>query len=101
MQLLTVYKFAQNSADYAILGGSSKIAAMLLTYPFQVDELIIHCINFLFFLNLFADLITCVFCGFVFSGYSCSIAGTFHVQNLCICGCQIFGISIFETHKLF
>ncbi|ESR38845.1 Folate transporter 1 [Citrus sinensis] len=25
-----------NSADYAILGGSSKIAAMLLTYPFQV-----------------------------------------------------------------
>lgn len=25
-----------NSGDYAVLGGSSKIAAMLLTYPFQV-----------------------------------------------------------------
>ncbi|XP_022133344.1 folate transporter 1, chloroplastic isoform X2 [Momordica charantia] len=25
-----------NSVDYAVLGGSSKIAAMLLTYPFQV-----------------------------------------------------------------
>lgn len=27
----------QNSGDYAVLGGSSKIAAMLLTYPFQVN----------------------------------------------------------------
>ncbi|XP_050941823.1 folate transporter 1, chloroplastic-like isoform X2 [Cucumis melo] len=25
-----------NSGDYAVLGGTSKIAAMLLTYPFQV-----------------------------------------------------------------
>uniref|UniRef100_A0A6N2LBE2 Uncharacterized protein n=1 Tax=Salix viminalis TaxID=40686 RepID=A0A6N2LBE2_SALVM len=25
-----------NSVDYAILGGSSKIAAIILTYPFQV-----------------------------------------------------------------
>ncbi|KAJ4723530.1 Folate transporter 1, chloroplastic [Melia azedarach] len=28
--------FSQNSVDYAILGGSSKIAAILFTYPFQV-----------------------------------------------------------------
>ncbi|TYK27314.1 folate transporter 1 [Cucumis melo var. makuwa] len=26
----------KNSGDYAVLGGTSKIAAMLLTYPFQV-----------------------------------------------------------------
>ncbi|GAV82434.1 Mito_carr domain-containing protein, partial [Cephalotus follicularis] len=28
--------FTQNSVDFAILGGSSKVAAILLTYPFQV-----------------------------------------------------------------
>uniref|UniRef100_A0A2P2J404 Uncharacterized protein n=1 Tax=Rhizophora mucronata TaxID=61149 RepID=A0A2P2J404_RHIMU len=27
---------AQNSVDYAMLGGSSKVAAIILTYPFQV-----------------------------------------------------------------
>ncbi|GAV72209.1 LOW QUALITY PROTEIN: Mito_carr domain-containing protein, partial [Cephalotus follicularis] len=30
--------FTQNSVDYAILGGSSKVAAILLTYPFQVIQ---------------------------------------------------------------
>ncbi|KAF9678262.1 hypothetical protein SADUNF_Sadunf07G0016600 [Salix dunnii] len=31
-----------NSVDYAILGGSSKIAAIILTYPFQVGILVIR-----------------------------------------------------------
>ncbi|CAK7334463.1 unnamed protein product [Dovyalis caffra] len=31
-----------NSVDYAILGGSSKIAAIILTYPFQVAILVIR-----------------------------------------------------------
>ncbi|MBA0706999.1 hypothetical protein Golax_019081 [Gossypium laxum] len=31
----------KNSFDYAVLGGSSKIAAILVTYPFQVCILII------------------------------------------------------------
>ncbi|MCI30190.1 folate transporter/carrier-like protein, partial [Trifolium medium] len=26
----------QNSVDYAVLGATSKVAAILLTYPFQV-----------------------------------------------------------------
>ena len=29
--------FPQNSVDYAVLGATSKIAAILITYPFQVQ----------------------------------------------------------------
>jgi hypothetical protein len=40
MQLLNAlifYLFSQNSVDYAVLGATSKVAAILLTYPFQVQ----------------------------------------------------------------
>lgn len=41
MELLTFAStLAQNSVDYAVLGGSSKVAAIILTYPFQVGILI-------------------------------------------------------------
>jgi len=33
--VLIFYSFPQNSVDYAVLGATSKVAAILLTYPFQ------------------------------------------------------------------
>jgi len=72
-----LYYFSQNSVDYAVLGATSKLAAILLTYPFQV-QLSVPCFEFISYIVLEIDISVIDEVAFTpfLSGYACPIAGT-------------------------